>query len=99
MKRPAAGRRLGPASGRAHRPGDPECGAMVEFLSDYIDGDLDAALRKAIDAHGGHCPPCRAFVRTLKATVEVVRKLPRRPLRRETVRNLARALRRAAEDR
>ena len=97
MKRPVATRTPRPRAGRAHVPGDSGCGAMVDLLSDYIDGDLDAALRKTIDAHGGHCPPCRAFVRTLKATVDVVRKLPRQPLRRETVRTLVRALRRAAE--
>ena len=96
MRRAAAGRRHGNAADRPHGPDDPGCRAMVESLSDYIDGDLDEALRKAIDAHGGHCPPCRAFVRTLRATVEVVRKLPRQPLRPETVRTLARALRRAA---
>ncbi len=96
MKRPSAGRRPRPGADRAHGPDDPGCRAMVDSLSDYIDGDLDAALRKAIDAHGGHCPPCRAFVRTLRATVQVVRNLPRQPLRAETVRTLARALRRAA---
>ncbi|MBI3447553.1 MAG: zf-HC2 domain-containing protein [Acidobacteria bacterium] len=68
---------------------------MVEFLSDYVDGELAAELRRAIDEHGGQCPPCRAFVNTLKATVEAVRRLPREPLEPKTIRSLADALRQA----
>ena len=56
------------------------CRDMAEYLSDYVDGDLDESIRKVIDSHGGECPPCRAFVRTLRRTVELVRANPREPL-------------------
>jgi anti-sigma factor RsiW len=84
-----------------HRHGTDEmrCGEMVEYLSDYLDGDLDAALRRTIDEHGGQCPPCRAFIRTLQATVEAVRSLPRRRLGRGAVRSLVLALRKASVSR
>ena len=53
---------------------------MAHLLSDYIDGDLEASIRGLIDAHGGECPPCRAFVRTLRRTVDAVQRQPREPL-------------------
>lgn len=56
------------------------CRKMAEFLSDYVDGELDVSIRSLIEAHGGECPPCRAFVRTLARTVEIVRRQPREPL-------------------
>jgi len=65
---------------------------MVEYLSDYVDGDLDAELRGMIEAHGGECPPCRAFIRTLSATVLAVRALPREPLDPQARRALLQAL-------
>ena len=70
------------------------CLEMVQFLSDYIDGDLDASLREVIDRHGGECPPCRAFVRTLSHTVEIVKSHPREPLPPDLKMALLEALRR-----
>jgi len=83
---------------RADHGQHPEsCRDMVEYLSDYVDGDLDAALRDMIEAHGGKCPPCRAFIRTLSATVLAVRALPREPLDPRSRRALLQALRAARQ--
>ncbi len=71
------------------------CREMAHLLSDYVDGELDASLRNVIEAHGGECPPCRAFVRTLARTVEVVRSQPREPLSAEIRKALCEALARA----
>jgi predicted anti-sigma-YlaC factor YlaD len=79
----------------SHAAGFMTCREMVEHLSDYIDGDLDAALRRVIDEHKGECPPCRAFVRTLALTVQTVRTLPREPLPAGLRRSLLEALRKA----
>jgi anti-sigma factor RsiW len=77
---------------RAGHPGEMSCREMVEHLSDYLDGELDAALQRTIEAHGGECPPCRVFIRTLRKTVEAVRSLPREPLPPAARRALVRAL-------
>jgi len=69
------------------------CRKMAEYLSDYVDGELDASLRRVIDDHGGECPPCRAFIRTLTLTVEAIRSQPREPLPSSLKRSLAAALR------
>ena len=71
------------------------CREMAQFLSEYVDGDLDASIRGVIDAHGGECPPCRAFVRTLTRTVEAVRRQPREPLPPALKEALCEALRHA----
>jgi predicted anti-sigma-YlaC factor YlaD len=79
-----------------HSPDSADCRALVEHLSDYLDGETEEALRRAIEAHGGHCPPCRAFLRTLQATVRLVRDLPRaEPLPPALKRALIDALERA----
>jgi RNA polymerase sigma-70 factor (ECF subfamily) len=89
--RPAAMR----AEPMPHPPGKMTCREMAEYLSDYIDGALDASMRRLIDEHGGECPPCRAFVRTLARTVEAVRAQPRQPLPSALRKTLAEALRKA----
>jgi RNA polymerase sigma-70 factor (ECF subfamily) len=81
-----------PAAPSPHPRGAMSCREMARHLSEYLDGELQEALRLAIDAHGGECPPCRAFVRTLGRTVEAVRAQPRAPLPPALRRRLAEAL-------
>ena len=70
------------------------CREMAAYLSDYLDGDMQADLRTLIDAHRGDCPPCEAFIRTLARTVEAIRVQPREPLSPALKRSLAASLRR-----
>ena len=74
---------------------EKSCREMAEYLSEYVDGDLDASIRELIDRHGGECPPCRAFVRTLARTVEALRAQPREPISPTMKRSLVEALRNA----
>ena len=73
------------------------CREMAQFLSDYLDGELEASLRRVIERHGGECPPCHAFIQTLSRTVEAIRSQPREPLSPALERSLTEALRRAKE--
>jgi predicted anti-sigma-YlaC factor YlaD len=75
------------------------CHEMVEYLSDYLDGEIREDLRSLIDAHRGDCPPCEAFIRTLARTVEVVRAQPREPLSPALKRALVASLRKATTGR
>ena len=45
-------------------------------LSDYLDGTLGAAARRAIELHLASCRECRAFRDTLRQTVHVLDTLP-----------------------
>jgi predicted anti-sigma-YlaC factor YlaD len=73
-----------------------DCREMSAYLSDYLDGELDASIRQLIDRHGGQCPPCRAFIRTLSRTVEAVRAQPREPLCATLRQSLVDSLRKAS---
>ena len=57
-----------------------KCREMLRHLSDYIDGDLEAAIRRRIDSHMKDCKPCVAFINTLKKTVGVLKRQPRAAL-------------------
>ena len=47
------------------------CRALVERLSRFIDDDLTAADRRAVQAHLRRCPCCDDFVDSLQRTVRL----------------------------
>jgi len=52
------------------------CRECIDLLVDYLEGDLSPERARALDIHLELCPPCVAFVRTYKGTVDVARSLP-----------------------
>ena len=59
------------------RTGAPEavdCRRMVDFLGDYVDGDMKADVKAAVDNHLAACAPCVAFLRQYKFAPEAVRR-------------------------
>jgi anti-sigma factor RsiW len=49
------------------------CRDVVEFLSDYLTCELDAAARTAFDAHLAECDECVAYIRSYERTVRLAR--------------------------
>ncbi|GAB4528317.1 MAG: zf-HC2 domain-containing protein [Anaerolineae bacterium] len=49
------------------------CKNLLSQLSDYIDGELEAALCEEIERHMADCPDCRVVVNTLQKTIELYR--------------------------
>ena len=49
------------------------CRELVDFLLDYLAGDLPAAERARFEVHLGACPDCVAYLRAYRATVELGR--------------------------
>lgn len=47
------------------------CEEVIRELSNYIDGDLDPALRRALELHLEHCEDCSIVVNTARQTVEL----------------------------
>ncbi|TNF30271.1 MAG: anti-sigma factor [Deltaproteobacteria bacterium] len=45
------------------------CGEVLERLSDYVDGELDAAERARVDAHLAGCDWCERFGGAFATTV------------------------------
>jgi len=49
------------------------CRECIDFLMDYIDGDLPADQRGIFDAHLRSCPPCIEYLETYRRAVELGR--------------------------
>jgi anti-sigma factor RsiW len=47
------------------------CENVIHELSDFIDGDLDAAMKREIESHLGGCKECKLVVNQTKKTIEI----------------------------
>ena len=61
---------------------EPDCDEVRDISSDYIDGELDEGEldeRRAgrVKSHLDGCAPCNAFIRTLRATINLLRSTPK----------------------
>lgn len=46
-----------------------ECRDLLGQLSDYVDGELEAALCAELEAHLAECPDCTVMVDTVRKTI------------------------------
>jgi anti-sigma factor RsiW len=60
-------------------PSDPGHRDVRSRLSDYLDGSLSPADRRAIQAHLDRCPDCRNFANTLRTTIHALDTLAAKP--------------------
>ncbi len=49
------------------------CSELLVHLSDYVDGELEAALCSEIEAHLARCPDCRIMVDTVRKVIGLYR--------------------------
>jgi len=56
------------------------CRELLERLSEYMDGELPQEICQEIQRHMEGCAPCVAFVKTLKKTAGICRRLPSKPI-------------------
>lgn len=49
------------------------CREVIDFLMDYLEGDLAPERRRAFDEHLAECPSCLAYLATYRATVALAR--------------------------
>ncbi len=47
------------------------CQQLVELVTDYLEGDLDAADRAAVEQHLSACGHCTAYVRQVRRLLEL----------------------------
>ena len=59
-----------------HRPGSPDCRAIFARLSEYLDDELEFDPCSRLEEHLEDCPPCQAFLESLRRTVDLARNLP-----------------------
>jgi RNA polymerase sigma-70 factor (ECF subfamily) len=57
------------------------CKQIFAMLSEFLDGELPAKNCRQLERHLEGCPPCIAYLESLKTTVEACRKYqaPRAP--------------------
>jgi anti-sigma factor RsiW len=55
----------------AHGPADATCVEVFERLSEYLDGELTPADCAHIEEHIRDCPPCVAFLESLRSCISV----------------------------
>lgn len=48
-----------------------KCRNVVQELSNYLDGELDASLQNSIEIHMGKCEDCQLLVDTTKKTIQI----------------------------
>lgn len=56
------------------------CKELVAHSSDYLDGQLRLRERISVRAHLALCSHCRRFIRQMKLSQAVLRKLPEQPI-------------------
>ncbi len=47
------------------------CKGVIYEISNYIDGELDAAMKEELERHLSHCEDCSMVVDQTKKTVEI----------------------------
>jgi anti-sigma factor RsiW len=47
------------------------CQEIVEVITDYLEGAMDAALRASFDAHLAGCPHCTHYLEQMRAMIRV----------------------------
>jgi len=47
------------------------CKGVIREISNYIDGDLDLAMKQELERHLEHCEDCKMVVDQTRLTVEV----------------------------
>lgn len=82
-----------------HGPASPGCREMFARLSEYLDGELDPGICEEIESHLGDCPPCQAFLESLRRTVDLTRDLPVADLPEDLTRDVVEAYRKMREER
>jgi anti-sigma factor RsiW len=69
------------------------CIEVVELVSGYLDGELDAETRRRVEQHLVLCPPCRIYVEQVRETVVALGELPPGALPEHAVSELEAAFR------
>jgi len=52
-----------------------QCSEIADLLSEYIDDEMDPASRANLEKHLEDCPPCDEFLRELRGSIELTRKI------------------------
>ena len=63
-------------------PSQRHCEKLLRKLSDFLDGELSSKTEKEVEEHLKECLHCLASYRSLKWSVEALRRFPSQPIPR-----------------
>ena len=69
------------------------CRQVVELMTDYLEGNLNARDRGRFEEHIAGCDGCRAYLAQLRTTRDVVGKMADEPMPASVERDLIEAFR------
>jgi anti-sigma factor RsiW len=72
---------------------DLPCEELVELVTAYLDGDLDAETNARFDEHIGRCPGCAAYLEQFRETIDLLGTLETERLSDESLSAMRRAFR------
>jgi len=49
------------------------CRQCLDFIADYLAGEVDPRAAEQFEAHLEACPPCRDYIESYKRTIELER--------------------------
>jgi predicted anti-sigma-YlaC factor YlaD len=53
-----------------------DCNELVELVTEYLEGAMDASERARLEAHLAICRGCRAYLDQMRRTIQAVGHLP-----------------------
>jgi anti-sigma factor RsiW len=62
--------------------------ALVELVTDYIEGALPAAEVARFEAHLAGCPHCRVYLAQMRLCIQALGRVPGEPLPPEAMKTL-----------
>jgi anti-sigma factor RsiW len=75
------------------QPGPLTCKALVELVTDYVEGALPPADVARFDAHLAGCPHCRAYLAQMRLAIQALGRLPSEGLSADVMATLKQHLR------
>lgn len=49
------------------------CRELIDFLMDYVNGDLPPDQKASFEKHLSACPPCREYLRNYRDTIHIAK--------------------------
>lgn len=47
------------------------CQEMIDFLADYLEGELSESQHRTLDQHLAVCPECEAYLHSYRSTIDL----------------------------
>jgi anti-sigma factor RsiW len=69
------------------------CQEIVELVTDYLEGELDADMTAEVEAHLGLCDGCNIYVEQMRSTIRALGRVPVETLSEAAQTELVRAFR------